>query len=394
MTVMKHKILRRVFLILLLTAAVSLVFILTYGPDRRSTDTAAAQSDSTGNEKADVKIFMTVSRNGRNFEVLFHLESTYKSSSRTLHTTGTAEAVQDSQKTSVPFESYIVSDGITNTLYLGCGGRWMKTDIDPEKSVSMDLDPEDMMSEELKSILIEPIFHNDNTMQITSFYADTSFLADDGVEDTAVTGSDAVRASETDNETISEYFTESLGIGTDGTVEIPRLKRAAQRSTLGDNWYSFSLRINDKIITLPCSCDDMTAAGLVLDTDDLQPDTVISGYGSILAFFRNTDDGSVTVNIFNPYSKPRALKECLITEVKGDSWTQEAGISVTSAGEVTVGSAGDEAVSLYGQPDKTEEDDSYTVMTWTRNGNFHRSMAISISKETGKVDEIDLCRSE
>jgi len=391
---MKRSSIYSIIFILFLLSAACIAFFLAEKEKSGSTDSTKADFENTGYVQADIQSAVMLAENGRQYEILFDLHAVYCKSPYTVHVTGTAAAAQNSRKTVLPFEAYLISNGGKKILYIGYGGKWTKADVQQDLFLFMRVDNNEVLSGELENSLLNPLFNPDDTAQIYSFCTNESFSAADEDGSSLIIVHPAESALASDTDTISKAMREALGIGTDGTVEIPRLKRASQRNSLGDNWYSFSMKLNDRIITLPCGYDDMTGTGLSLDTDEISPDTVIGGYSSISAFFRNDSSGSVTASIFNPYSTPRTLKECLITEVTGDSWTQEAGISVTSAGGVTIGTPEDEVIALYGQPDRTEEDDSYTIMTWTRNGNFHRSMAISFSKAAGTTDEIDLCRSE
>ena len=51
---------------------------------------------------------------------------------------------------------------------------------------------------------------------------------------------------------------------------------AAASSGLGTSWDSYTVQINDAVVTFPCEVSKLEETGLTLDTDDKSEDYVIN----------------------------------------------------------------------------------------------------------------------
>ena len=60
----------------------------------------------------------------------------------------------------------------------------------------------------------------------------------------------------------------------------------AASEDLGDSWKSYTVQINDKVLTFPCAISELEAAGLTLDTDDKTEDYVINADEYELVFLK------------------------------------------------------------------------------------------------------------
>lgn len=209
----------------------------------------------------------------------------------------------------------------------------------------------------------------------------------------------AEKSASADTDTLARGMLKALGIIKEQKPaepgETPVLTRAAQLLSLGDTWDTYTIQIKDKVITLPCDYDDMKKTGLTLDTEDTPEDTLINGYDTKYMFFLNADTGGgIMVQFFNPYSTPKALNTCLITEIIAQSRAKDTGIDITIPGGFTLGNTRDSLVAAYGDPFRVKDTTSYTKLGWTINNSFYQSIEVSVDITTGTIEEIDLCKRE
>ena len=64
---------------------------------------------------------------------------------------------------------------------------------------------------------------------------------------------------------------------------------------LGDSWETYTVQVNDKVLTLPCSIADLEAAGLTMDTEYTPETYVVNSEEYELAWFEDGNGNSIMV---------------------------------------------------------------------------------------------------
>lgn len=149
---------------------------------------------------------------------------------------------------------------------------------------------------------------------------------------------------------------------------------------LGENWDSFTVQINDKVLTFPCTIETFESAGVVLDTDYTPDSYIVNPNEYVMAYFMDANGNEILVDIINNDTSAKTIKECLVGGLSiYDYSVSRGGMTVIFPGGVQIGTTKEDVLSKYGNAQDVYEGDGLHMYTW---------MADDMSY--GKTCEIDL----
>lgn len=224
----------------------------------------------------------------------------------------------------------------------------------------------------------------------------TSFNKTDKIEVPANVKESATDVTEGLEDALEDDLENSLGGGTGASVGSGEpLQRAEQSAELGSSWDSYTVQLNEKVITFPCTIEDVEAAGIKLDTDYTPLDTTVSAGDYELGFFMDDKGNEVAFEISNSGSSDLPLNECLVTGITvGDYDLSYGGLTVVLPGGVQMGMTKEEVLALYGETEDVYEGDTKHMYTWSDPDDFYKYCEIDFDASTGKVVSMVLTCTE
>lgn len=166
---------------------------------------------------------------------------------------------------------------------------------------------------------------------------------------------------------------------------------AVQSSELGETWETYTVQINDKVLTLPCAFEELEAAGLTLDTEDTPENYVVNANEYVMVYFEDEDDNYIMVDLVNPTENAKTVKECLIGGVYvTDYGISEGGITVLFPGGLKIGAAREEMLAKYGNTDDIYEGDTICIYTWYAEDTYYSKCEMDIDSDTGLISSMDI----
>ena len=167
---------------------------------------------------------------------------------------------------------------------------------------------------------------------------------------------------------------------------------AEQSADLGDDWDSYTVQINDTVVTLPCTIAELEAAGVTLDREYTPEDYVVNADEYELAWFADANGNELMVDMINNTDGPLELKDCLVGGISVYSYdVEDGGLTVIFPGGIQIGTAEADALAAYGEPDDVYEDEEYgNSYYWYAEDSYFNSCAIDTEPGTGLVESMSL----
>lgn len=232
------------------------------------------------------------------------------------------------------------------------------------------------MSDTIASIL------ENSGVTISECYVDMTFMEYDTVEEITVP-----------EEVITSAADSGLNLPQDDTYgDKSAVKPAEQSADLGKSWDSYTVQVNDTVITLPCTIADLEAAGVKMDTEYTPSDYVVNAGEYELAWFMADSGDSIMVDMINTGSEPKEVKECLVGSVYADAYSMtEGGLTVIFPGGIQIGTSEEDLLAAYGEADDAYEDEEYgNSYFWYGEDMFASGFNAGIDPETGLVESISI----
>ncbi len=224
----------------------------------------------------------------------------------------------------------------------------------------------------------EPLLE-DSGVTASDCYIETTFMEYDSVDEIVVP--DEALAAEDAGDDTSD-------IG--GSVK--PAEPAEQSSELGADWETYTVQINDTVVTLPCTIADLEAAGVTLDREYTPEDYVVNAGEYELAWFMNENGNEIMVDMINNTDGALELKDCLVGGISVSSYdVEDGGLTVIFPGGIQIGSAEADVVAAYGEPDDKYEDAEYgNSYYWYAEGSYYNSCTIETEAGTGLVESMSI----
>lgn len=167
--------------------------------------------------------------------------------------------------------------------------------------------------------------------------------------------------------------------------------KAVPSGELGAAWNTYTVQINDKVITLPCEMKDLEAIGFQLDTGDTSAEYMVNPDEYELAFFNDQYGHSIMFDMINETDAALKIVDCKVGGIYIDEYDVEDGnLSVIFPGNVQIGSAKDEVLAAYGEASDVYEGDTLHSYTWYADDDYFKNCRIELDAETQKVSCMSL----
>ena len=228
----------------------------------------------------------------------------------------------------------------------------------------------------------------DSGVTVSECYVDMTFMEYDTVEEITVPD-EAVSAAEDGSDS-------GLDLPQDDTYEdesvVTPAEPAEQSSELGDSWESYTVQVNDTVITLPCTIADLEAAGVKMDTEYTPSDYIVNAGEYELAWFMVDSGDFIMVDMINTGSEPKEVKDCLVGSVYADAYSMtEGGLTVIFPGGIQIGTPEADLLAAYGEADNVYEDEEYgNSYYWYGDDMLVSGFNASIDPETGLVESLSI----
>ena len=166
------------------------------------------------------------------------------------------------------------------------------------------------------------------------------------------------------------------------------LEAAEQASELGTYWDSMTISMGGKVITLPCTYEQLKDTGLKFADEDITEDYAINAEDSEnLDFVKpGSSYGDVTAALYNALDEPIKLSDALVCEIAYME-LDESDMEIIFPANVKIGMTRDEAVAVYGEPDYTAEDSCGWYQDFEE---YEIGVYISYDEETMQIDFMDM----
>lgn len=170
-------------------------------------------------------------------------------------------------------------------------------------------------------------------------------------------------------------------------------KTVQQDARLGDSWDSYTVQVEDQLLSLPCEIENLEAAGLSLDTE-MTPDGYIVNAGEDeLVYFRNDQGTSIMVYLVNQTEEPKEIGECIVGGISTGQYSMLGGeVTVIFPGGIQLGTDLDTVMAVYGEADNDYEDENYKTRSWYDEdfSKFNNQCFISFDAETNQVEDMTI----
>lgn len=234
---------------------------------------------------------------------------------------------------------------------------------------------------------LAPLFEGVD-VNVTECYVDVTFMEYDSVGEITVPDEAVSQAVDITDESLDLPADDSGLYESDVTPAEP----VETDEALGDSWESYTVQINDTVITLPCSMSDLEAAGVTLDTEYTPEDYVVNAGEFELAWFEDTSGDSIMVDMTNTGEEAAAIRDCQVSSICADAYSLSNGsLKVIFPGGIQIGSTEGDLLEAYGEPDDTYEDEEYgNSHFWYGDGSYMSSCNASITPDSGLVEMITI----
>lgn len=234
---------------------------------------------------------------------------------------------------------------------------------------------------------LAPLFEGVD-VNVTECYVDVTFMEYDSVGEITVPDEAVSQAVDITDESLDLPADDSGLYESDVTPAEP----VETDEALGDSWESYTVQINDTVITLPCSMSDLEAAGVTLDTEYTPEDYVVNAGEFELAWFEDTSGDSIMVDMTNTGEEAAAIRDCQVSSICADAYSLSNGsLKVIFPGGIQIGSTEGDLLETYGEPDDTYEDEEYgNSHFWYGDGSYMSSCNASITPDSGLVEMITI----
>ena len=167
--------------------------------------------------------------------------------------------------------------------------------------------------------------------------------------------------------------------------DVGEMDAASKSEALGESWDSYTVQLNDAVVTLPCAAADLEAAGLKMDQSVTAEDQTVEIGEYITGYYNDTAGNRLKVTLVNPSAEALPVSQCLIGSISVDTKALEAGgLTVQFPGGVQIGSLKEDVLKKYGECEDVFENESVSMYTWHDAEHFFRSCQINFDPD-GKV---------
>ena len=170
---------------------------------------------------------------------------------------------------------------------------------------------------------------------------------------------------------------------------------APQSEELGASWNSYTVQINGKVLTLPCTIVDLESTGLTLDEKSLPQEYEIEAGDYQNAWFKDASKNTIMVDLINTGNDVKEAKDCLVGGIYVEQYSlRNEDLTVIFPGGIQLGTAIDVVQAAYGEAFQHTESELVNVYNWYEDGSFYNSCEIDTNSTDGTVSMMGISRFE
>ena len=178
---------------------------------------------------------------------------------------------------------------------------------------------------DMKEVMESTMGETGEDVEVSDFYIEMTYVEYDKVKEIKVPD----EAKEAVSGDAADDFDMDEDEGTD-----KKATPAKQSGKLGDSWDSYTVQINDTVLTLPCEMSELEALGLTLDTSYTPANYMVNTGEYELAYFMDENGNQIMVDALNTSGSALELKDCLVGGILLDDYGLEnGGMTVIFPGE-------------------------------------------------------------
>lgn len=197
-----------------------------------------------------------------------------------------------------------------------------------------------------------------------------------------------------DGITVPKEALEAESTDVDNSVSSEETEPAEQGGVLGTDWKSYTVQLNDTVVTLPCTIADIEAAGLTLDREETPEDMTVNAGEYLTAYFYDESGCMITADIINSGTDTKKVGECLISGITVDTSMLTGGtLNVTFPGQIQLGDGLDKVLKAYGEADDIYGGDVEDLYFWYAGEDHQIECEMDIQGETQQVIRMRMLRS-
>ncbi len=164
--------------------------------------------------------------------------------------------------------------------------------------------------------------------------------------------------------------------------DVNEMNAASKETTLGENWNSYTVQLNDSVVTLPCAGTDLEAAGFQIDQSATAAEQIVEIGEYSLGYYVDAAGNRLKVTFVNPSTEALPVRQCLIGSISTDAKSLTAGgLTIRFPGGIQIGSAKDEVLEKYGECEDVFENESVSMYTWHDAERYFRSCQINFDAD-------------
>lgn len=168
-----------------------------------------------------------------------------------------------------------------------------------------------------------------------------------------------------------------------------------QSEELGASWNSYTVQINGKVLTLPCTIADLESTGLTLDEKSLPQEYEIEAGDYQNAWFKDASKNTIMVDLINTGNDVKEAKDCLVGGIYVEQYSlRNEDLTVIFPGGIQLGTAIDVVQAAYGEAFQHTESELVNVYNWYEDGSFYNSCEIDTNSTDGTVSMMGISRFE
>lgn len=167
--------------------------------------------------------------------------------------------------------------------------------------------------------------------------------------------------------------------------------KAEQSEKLGEKWDSYTVQINDKVVTLPCTVSDLKAAGLEMDSTYTPEDYEIHPDEYQMTWFKDGNGNEIMADLLNSGEDDAQAKDCLIAGITVEKYAiKNDSLKVLFPGEIQIGDKLEKVSEVYGEPNDTSEGDLVNLYYWYTGESHYNGCEVDTDSSTGKITTMSL----
>lgn len=156
---------------------------------------------------------------------------------------------------------------------------------------------------------------------------------------------------------------------------------------LGENWNSYTVQINGKVLSLPFDYSEVEGLGFSLDESITPKDFIVNPGESKYTSLVTSNHEYLTVELFNDSEEACEITKCKIGSIGTDIYSNEGSVEVVFPGGIKAGDSKEKVLEVYGEPTDKYEDGNFHMYTWyDKNGSSYTDRCqVDFDAEEGKA---------